>query len=120
MDKKLTTGDNGLANQLNYNFYYPAGGGSLNSSEEIFDYWKRTDYSYAISCREIPEFRAALTKQTNGEYELNLFFNNDSFPKGFALNEGKKLTRSTKERIINTIQGFLRITEEDYLKRTNN
>ena len=107
MYKKTTTGNNGLANQINYNFYYPCGGGSLNSSEEIFDYWKRTDYSYAISCREYPTFRAFLIKQTDG-YELGMFFNGCNDKRmTFSNIICQRLTKYTKELIIGYMKDFL-------------
>ena len=109
MENKNQNGFNDLASRIKsgFTFFYPAGGGDLKTTEEVFDYWKRTDYSYAISCRELPDFRGILLKDAYGAgYTLHMGMQNSN--KGwYDIYFGKRLTPQKMQKIINRMVEFV-------------
>lgn len=103
MENKTFNGDNGLANH-NFHFYYPCGGGDLNSAAEIVDYFKATGFGYAISCREYPGFRAFIRRNTKngittGSYTLVLC-DHDNYDGDTEIALGQRLTEKKKNEIV--------------------
>lgn len=114
MEHKNLNDGKGLVNH-NIHFYYPAGGGSLNSVDEIFDYFKRTNFSYAISCRELPDFRGAVLKDEHG-YTLYLSMQNSNFG-WISINLGKRMTQNKMQKVVDEMTKQIEFYAERFPER---
>lgn len=97
--------ENSFDNSIN--FYFPAGGGSLDSPADVIQYFK--DFGYTVSCREHPSFRAGLFKgnQYGNTYHLVMFDNISDEKPSLELPIGQRITKKKAELVYLLMIGYI-------------